>query len=243
MKILEVKNLLSFWDFDIENPLLAKGKFVYRLVNGSSPVDLVNEGPISGHSIDIKEGQYLFIPRKDCPGLNLHGKNTEVTVLAWVKRQHKSFDQCEAIAGMWDETRKKRQYCLFLNIQLYDSKHQVSGHISGVGGPTPDEKWAIDVAIGQTPVMYNEWTFIGFTFDGKQAKSYINGLFDEREGLNPFNYDQGLFDGEMDGADFTVGAVHRLGEMGNDFVGQIGGLAIFDKALSEKEIYQIYKNN
>lgn len=47
----------------------------------------------------------------------------------------------------------------------------------------------------------------------------------------------------LPGSDFTVGAVHRFGEMGNNFVGQIGGIAEFDRALMEDEIRNIYENN
>jgi len=242
-KILNTPGLLCFWDFDSQNPLVSKGKYEYTLQNGHSPVSIEAEGPVSGNSIRIEEGQYLFIPRSECAGLNLHGKDAQVTVLAWVKRQPKSYVQCEAIAGMWNETQKKRQYCLFLNIQLYDSANQVSGHVSGVGGPTPGERWCVDVSIGNTVINYNEWTFAGFTYDGKQARSYVNGSFDAREGRNPYNYELGLFDGGDDGSDFTVGAVHRAGEMGNNFVGKIGGIALFNRSLTEDEIRTIYQIN
>ncbi|MEA3209680.1 MAG: hypothetical protein QOE70_2737 [Chthoniobacter sp.] len=53
---------------------------------------------------------------------------------------------------------------------------------------------------------------------------------------NPFLYADGLFDGAAEGAAFTVGAVHRGGEWGNFFGGQIGGLAIFRRVLSEAEM-------
>jgi hypothetical protein len=38
------------------------------------------------------------------------------------------------------------------------------------------------------------------------------------------------------GSDFTVGAVLLKSGMGNFFKGLIGGLAVFDRALSEIEI-------
>ena len=75
------------------------------------------------------------------------------------------------------------------------SANQVSGHISGVGGSTPGERWCVDVAIGKSVINYNEWTFVAFTYDGHEAKSYYNGMFDAREGLNPYKYELGLFDG------------------------------------------------
>lgn len=241
-ELLSVPNLLCLWDFAGKQPLRSKGKFQYVLQEPTGPIPVVKEGVLSANSLDIKEHEYLTIPRADCPGLNIRGKNAQVTVLAWVKRQVKSRDnsECEAIAGMWNETQKKRQYCLFLNIRLRESKSQVCGHISGVGGPTPGEKWCVDVSIGQTPVRYDEWTFVAMTYDGHQIKSYRNGLFDARADRNPYPYEEGIFDGGDDGADFTVGAVHRLGNIGNDFVGQLGGLAVFDRALSDSEIAQIH---
>ena len=235
----EYRGLLCYWDFNGKQPLVSKGKYRYRLREGKTPVSIVDGGPFSGKSISLTEGQYLYIPRSECPALNLHGKNAQVTVLAWVKRKPKNYIECEAIAGMWNETEKKRQYCLFINIQLYNSADQVSGHVSGVGGPTPGNRWCVDVSIGKQKVNFDEWTFIGFSYDSKKIKSYYNGLFDVREGTNPYDYKLGLFNGEKEGSDFTVGAVNRSGVMGNFFAGQIGMLAIFDRALSDNEIMQL----
>src|SRR5690606_35704886 len=87
---------------------------------------------------------------------------------------------------------------------------------------------------GGTPVSYDEWTFAAMTYDGGWIKSYLDGKLDNRPGLNPYAYPEGIFDGGENGSDFTVGAVHRSGEMGNFFVGQLGGLAVFNRTLSEK---------
>ncbi len=43
------------------------------------------------------------------------------------------------------------------------------------------------------------------------------------------------------GSDFTVGAVLLKKGMGNFFKGQIGGLAVFDRFLSEKELLKLSK--
>ncbi|WP_225309332.1 LamG domain-containing protein [Larkinella humicola] len=243
--LVSVPNLLCLWDFSEKQPLLSKGKYAYRLQEPTGPVLIVKGGILSGYSLDIREHEYLTIPRADCSGLNIHGKNSQVTVLAWVKRQPKSNHnaECEAIAGLWNETRKMRQYCLFLNIRLHQSADQVCGHISGVGGPTPGEKWCVDVSIGQTPVPFDAWTFVAMTYDSREIRSYRNGQFDARPDRNPYPYAEGIFDGGETGSDFTVGAVHRLGAIGNDFVGQLGGLAVFDRALSAGEIQQIHQNH
>jgi hypothetical protein len=65
---------------------------------------------------------------------------------------------------------------------------------------------------------------------------YVDGRLDALEHYNPFPYPDGLFDGGDTGADFTVGAVHRGGEWGNFFGGRLGGLAVFNRALSDGEL-------
>ena len=76
-------------------------------------------------------------------------------------------------------------------------------------------------------------------YDGKESRVYVDGKLDTLEQYNPFPYDDGLFDGGADGADFTVGAVHRSGEWGNFFGGQIGGLAVFNRALTDAELARL----
>lgn len=240
--ILNIPDLICCWDFNPTHPYISKGGHAYELKEGNSSPVIKKGGIIGDSSIDINEGQYLYIPREDCQALNIYGKDAQVTVLAWVKRQHKSGSQCEAVAGMWNETQKQRQYCLFLNLQLFESADQVCGHISGFGGPTPGQLWCIDASIGQHKLKYNDWSFVAFTYDGKYIRSYLNGLLDKRAGRNPYPYDTGIFDGGETGSDFTVAAVHRLNEMGNDFVGQISGLAVFKRALKPEEIMKLHND-
>ncbi|MEO1286140.1 MAG: LamG-like jellyroll fold domain-containing protein [Chloroflexota bacterium] len=146
---------------------------------------------------------------------------------------------CETIAGIWDESRKKRQYCLFLDLPIWDSGDQVGGHVSYHGGPTPNYKYCMDAAIGATPLTYHRWHCVGFTYDGMYARAYLDGRLDEREERNPFHYPQGLFDGGSDGADFTVGAVSRSGEAGNFFHGMLAGLAVYNRALTDDEMMHL----
>ena len=65
-------------------------------------------------------------------------------------------------------------------------------------------------------------------------------LADVRETFNPYAYPGGLFDGGLDGADFTVAAVHRSNTMGNWFTGVLGGLAVYDRALSDDEMWSLF---
>lgn len=241
----KIDNLVCFWDFSEKagkKRISKSGSHQYKLKEGKNRIEKSKDGIFGKFSAEIKEGDWFYIPRNECSALNINGKNAQVTVVAWVKRDKKEFSQCEAIAGIWNETNKKRQYCLFLDLRIWKSSQQVGGHISGTGGPSEGYKYCMDASIGQTPVPRDEWQCIAFTYDGKQVCSYLNGKLDERDGRNPFFYDLGLHDGGEDGSDFTVGAVDRSGEMGNFFVGKIGGLAIYDRALSTEEMEYLASN-
>ena len=96
---------------------------------------------------------------------------------------------------------------------------------------------------------------MAFTYDGTYIRSFLDGEFESREpelidhtkgfegypdGLvqskNPYYFPDGIGD---NGSDFTIGAVSVKGEIGNLFHGLIGGLAVYDRALSEEELHAI----
>lgn len=239
-----IDNLICFWSFMEESGTerISSGRCQYALREGTPFIERVKEGVFGEYSARIKEGEWFYIPRAQCPALNIHGKDGEVTVVAWIKRDVKQYSQCEAVAGMWDETRKKRQYCLFLDLRIWGSSQQAGGHVSGTGGATEGYKYCMDAAIGKSKIPYSEWECIGFTYDTKKVSVYVNGYLDVRKERSPYQYDLGLFDGGYQGSDFTVGAVNRSGEMGNFFVGQIGGLAVYDRALTKEEMRYLSSN-
>ena len=236
--VLSMNNLLCFWDFldDSESEFISSGACAYQLTSMNGKVLRDSDGIFGPTSIRIQEGQWLHSLRSHCPRLNICGRQSQVTIMAWIKRAKQAQDHCEAVAGMWNETALARQYCLFLNLHIWDSANQVCGHVSRIGGPTPGYKYCMDAAIGATAVPFDLWQCVGFTYDGSEAKSYLNGQLDARPDRNPYGYEGGLFDGGAHGADFTVAAVDRSGVMGNWFAGALGGLAVFDRALSLREM-------
>jgi len=155
---------------------------------------------------------------------------------------------------MWNEYQNggKRQYGMFISLPHYNGKDQVCGHISRTGKPTPPFPYSIDYSASKQKVPKDEWCCVAFTYDGKLIKSYLNGVFEARNpelisnttgferypnGLfqtkNPYYFPDGIGNNE---SDFTVGAVLLKSGMGNFFKGLIGGLAVFNRALSDNEI-------
>ncbi len=234
-------SLAAFWDFQeaAGERRVAKGPHPYELQEMAGTIERVEDGIFGPYSAILQEGDWFRVPREEASSLNIYGYHAEVTVAAWVKRSPTSQSHCEFIAGIWNETNEKRQYGLFLNLAIWDSAEQVCGHVSSIGGPTPGYIYCMDASIGQSRVPLDQWQFIAFTYDGEYARSYLNGKLDAREGFNPYPYKGGLFDGGASGADFTVGAVDRSGEIGNYYAGQIGGLAVFRQALTEQEIAKL----
>jgi hypothetical protein len=155
---------------------------------------------------------------------------------------------------MWNEYEDggRRQYGLFVSLPFYNGKDQVCGHISKTGKPTPPFPYSIDYSASRQKVPANEWCCVAFTYDGKYIKSYLNGKFEQRDpelinntkgyegypdGLvqskNPYYFPYGMGN---NGSDFTIGAVLLKSGMGNSFKGLIGGLCVFNRALTESEI-------
>lgn len=215
------------------------------------PPRTVSDGVFGPYSLEFAGNGMLYLPRHSAGPLAIGGTEANVSVVAWIKWQPEDEDsgECEAIAGVWNE-HGLRQYCLFLNLQIHNSSGQVCGHVCSNGGANPGEKYCMDAAIGATKVPTSRWTTVGMSYDGTEARAYLNGILDRRTGLNPYPFAAGLFDGGKSGADFTVGAVRKPVTVGNDLVergttignhfhGRLGGLAVYDLALTDREMAEL----
>ena len=252
-KISAIKGFVALWDFKEpegqDRKAIGKGDFPLKETNGS--IQRISDGPLSGYSAVFGGSSFLSLSNAQTGALNIYGPNQGVTVVAWLKW---TGEQTGFVGGMWNEYQDggKRQYGLFVSLPHYNGKNQVCGHISHTGKPTPPFPYSIDYSASKQQVPVNEWVCVAFTYDGKNVKSYLNGVFEEREpelinntkgfkgypeGLvqskNPYYFPYGM---GANGSDFTVGAVLLKRGMGNFFKGQIGGLAVFDRALTEKQM-------
>lgn len=249
-KIQSTKDFVALWDFKEETGEIrhSTGSEGLNLVDVNNSVPRMDEGPLSGHSAFFDGNSYLVIPNQKIGKLNI---TTAVTVVAWVKW---TGEQTGFIAGPWNEYQDggKRQYGLFVSLPYYNGRDQVCGHISKTGKPTPPFPYSIDYSASKQTVPANKWCCVGFTYDGEYIKSYFNGTFEPREeelidhttgfegypngithSKNPYYFPDGMGD---NGSDFTVGAVLLKKGMGNFFKGQIGGVAVFSRALTPEEM-------
>ena len=259
-EIKSIEGLVSLWKFNEkpgkERKASGQGKFPLKESNGK--ITRINEGPLSGYSILLDGISYLSLSHSQTGPLNIYGDKSEVTLIAWVKW---TGEQTGFIGGMWNEYQNggKRQYGMFISLPHYNGKDQVCGHISRTGKPTPPFPYSIDYSASKQKVPKDEWCCAAFTFDGQFIKSYLNGVFEARNselisnttgfegypnGLfqckNPYYFPNGIGN---NGSDFTVGAVLLKSGMGNFFQGLIGGLAVFNRALSDNEIKSIISLN
>ena len=251
--IIKQKGLVAFWNFadTLGKPIAGSAKGLQLIPIGK--INLEADGPLSGNSISLDgKSDYWQIEHSKTDKLDI--KSNAVTVIAWVKWSGGT----GFVAGKWNEHQDggKRQYGLFVSLPYYNGDSQVCGHISKKGGPTPPFPYSIDYSASPQKVIQGEWTCVAFTYDGEAIKSYYNGVFKSREpelikrtagflkdqpnGLtqikNPYQFTDGMGN---NGSDFTVGAVQLKKGMGNFFKGKIGGIAIFDRALSETEMAKL----
>ena len=260
-KIKQTDGLVALWDFKEKEGRIRKaiglGNFPLKEQNGTLP--RINEGPLSDYSAQFGNKAFLSLVNSKTGELNIFGEGQGVTVIAWVKWEGIT----GFVGGMWNEYQDggKRQYGLFVSLPHYNGRDQVCGHISKTGKPTQPFPYSIDYSASEQTVAKGEWQCVAFTYDGKWIKSYLNGDFQSREpelidhtkgfdgypdGLiqskNPYHFPDGMGN---NGSDFTVGAVLLKSGMGNYFQGLIGGLAVFNRALSDDEITKLsyYKQN
>ena len=255
----DIRGLVSFWDFQQPpgSSRTAVGSHPCSLQEMNGPIQRAEDGLFGAYSMDIAWGQWLRIKRGECPALDIHGSDAEVSVVSWIKRE--ADRNWQFIAGMWNERDEKRQYALFTSGHRQSdyttytrtpARHQTHGYVSAVGGATPDRPFAFSYATGKTFLETNRWYMIAFTYDGGQIKVYVDGQLDENGNYNPFVYEKGILDAGESGSDFTVaqravpkwpeypeGVPHNVG-----FSGHMAGLAVYDRALTADEMASLYRS-
>ena len=237
--------------------------YVLRQHNTSSPVIVVEDGAVEGRrfSLEFARGRRLVATRDSVPLLaNISGANARVSVVTWVKLLQ-PLSGGAFVGGVWEEDTAMRQYAIFMNhIARCPAKDGVVAHISGEGGPSPNQTYCESRACGATSLPVNEWHCIANVYDGEHIYAYVNGTLDSQHSSagvdqnNPFAYPNppsfptggSYTPPQGKGANFALGAnfIHNGGGTGtgvlsNSFVGRIGGFVVAKEALARADIEQI----
>ena len=177
-------------------------------------------------------------------------------MVAWVQRQTDHIFQY--IAGMWNETDALRQYALFTSahrqahstdLSRTEASHQPHGYVSECGGATPGCAFCFSYATAAETLEEGRWTMIGYTFDLARIRVYVDGKLSENGDCNPFDWNKPIFAPTEGGSDFTVAQravpswpTYPQGQPANPvgFGGLLGGLAVFDSALSAEQMRKLH---
>ncbi len=277
--------LVAFWTFGeaAGQPRLSTGtKEKHPLLEVSGPIARVEGGPFSGYSAEFNGKQYFHIPYAETGDLNISGPDAQVSMFAVVRIV--DLKQSRTIAGMWSEGKGAnddtgtRQYALLMNMPTYGGPNKLVPHISSEGGVTRRADgsafpWCADYAATAGEVPTERWCTLGFTYDGKYLRAYIDGRLDKLaldpvkhkrtdpyftkegpnggdRGMNPYFHGRGIFRYDPvkhaqsklgGGSDFTVGARYAVGSMlGEATKGRFGGLAVFNRALTDAEMKALH---
>lgn len=246
---------MAFWDFQGEGPRhVARGAAPFALEEREGPVARAGEGVFGPRSLDVRWGQWLRLPRAELGALNFSGKRP-LSLVVWAKPD--SGRLWQFLAGVWDERRHRRQYALFYNgawravsgrAGREPCRERVHAYLSREGGHTPGHPACFSYATGAAELPPGQWHCFAMTFDGAALRAFANGRLDVCAGSNPLGFDGPVFDGGADGADFTVAQRNMAAWEGypdtpmpadEGFSGLLGGVAVYDRALDEREIAEL----
>jgi hypothetical protein len=278
--VTQTPGLVAFWTFGEEagQPRNSSGTAKLPLREVGGPIPRIEGGAFSGYSAQFDGQHYFRIPHAEMGGLNISGKEAQVSMFAVVK-----VSQGKTIAGIWSEGKGSgddsgtRQYSMLMDMPTYGGPMKLTPHISSEGGVTyradgSKFPWCADYAAGRTTLPKDQWMTLGFTYDGKLIKAYFNGVLDAQDfepvkhkrndpyfthegpdggprGINPYYHGRGIFaydpakhaQTKIEPSDFTVGS--RLvngGKLREALVGQMAGLAVFNRALTDAEMKKLH---
>ena len=226
--VTKTPGLVAFWTFGEEagaprESTATAEKLPLKEVNG--PIARVEGGPYSGYSAKLNGQQYWQIKHDQLGGLNISGPDAQVSMFAVVYIEN--LKKSKTIAGIWSEGKGAhddtgtRQYALLMNMPTYGGNRQLTPHVSSEGGVTRRADgsafpWCADYAASSSEVPEGQWCTLGFTYDSKYLRAYVNGVCEPRfmdavkdkrndpyftqegpdgkdRGMNPYYHGRGIF--------------------------------------------------
>jgi hypothetical protein len=170
------------------------------------------------------------------------------------------------VAGIWSEAINVRTYVMFCpsssrgGEKPWNVSH-LDAEISRTGGTMqPACRWSTSYALGSAAIVPGAWHMTAMTFDGEFIRAYVNGSLDFRapHRLNPpesmcnetwqnpasvrtwsnrSSWGPGGDPLSENTTNFAVGGQGAPSSgLGHSWVGQMGGLAVYDRALDPEEL-------
>ena len=191
--VVKTPGLIAFWIFGENAGTLRQSIIVgapLPLEEVGGPLPRVKGGSFSGSSVQFDGSHYLRLPRAKIGGLDISGKEAQVSMFAVVK-----LDEIGkwggTIAGIWSEGQGAnddtgtRQYAMLFNMPTYGGQRQLTPHVSSEGGVSRRADgsalpWCVDYAAPRSELPVGKWVTLGFTYDGKFLRAYQDGVMEER---------------------------------------------------------------
>ncbi len=248
---------LTFWSFqdDVNTTRVSSGLFAYALNDGdpAHPIDRASIGvfgPYSANFTAASPSQRLRAARADVPALTseLAGPNATVSLVAWVRRPANATAEPYShgfLAGVWgDDASETRQYAMYFDLGACYSapaySHGFAAHVSNCGGPTPGHEYCVTAACDARALAPEAWHCVAHVYDGAAIHAFVNASEVPNGSFEPFLYPGGIFSPESagrQGAEFGVGVSPVFGV--NQYVGLLGGLAVFSQPLTATEVAEV----
>ena len=161
----------------------------------------------------------------------LNGNWPGLTIAAWVYPDAESLGSgVRMIAGKWAQNASHDHFGLF----LLDGKPAIAVAPGGVG---------VNAQSGLSSLVADQWQFVVATWDAADRKYriYINGLLDAEIDAKDNNGNWISSINTSSGAPLGIGAqITNGGSVLRYFKGWIDEVAIYDRALSGQEIFELY---
>lgn len=267
-KLVWPKGLVAFFPMNSlrgDTFTSTKGQpFAAQLFDGTAKVDRAIRGPF-GPSIYF-DGKTTYTiggrePAADAIGALDVAKSTgEYTIITWVRDMGGSTNmEFRAGSHVEDGPRTARQYGLYFNGHGYGGHRRVTPHISNQDGPTPGYPYNVDFGATARQIGTGRWHMEAGTYDGSKMVGYLDGVPDsfpdfterapepgysaQREHIskNPYYNAKGINDSPTKKV-FSIGG-SLIGDSPyvpvNQTKGWIGGLAVFNRALTDAQIKRI----
>ncbi len=195
----KMPGLVAFWTFGEEAGkarVSAATKEKHALTEVGGAIARSEGGPYSGFAADLDGKHYFHIRYAETGNLNISGRDAQVSMFAVVRIVN--LRQSRTIAGMWSEGKGAnddtgtRQYAMLMNMPTYGGPNKLVPHISSEGGVTRRADgsafpWCADYAVTAGEVPTERWCTLGFTYDSKYLRAYIDGRLDELK-LDPVKH-------------------------------------------------------